>query len=243
MQERKFMKTRMFAIVLSVLCIARTASSWQTETGNQAELKQRFAALKQALAENKARLRKYQWIENTELSVKGDRKKDQQNACHYGPDGSVQKTPIGPPPESKDPPGGLRGKIAKKKIGEMKDYMDRLKGLISHYVPPDPQRIQSSYQVGKENLNLSSGGQAAFTFSDYYKQGDKVTIGFDSASKRLTSYDVETYLDGPKDVVTLSNQFATLPDNTNYLQQTTLTSKSKEIEIQTTNSDYTKIGQ
>jgi len=241
------MKFHTLTIFLTaVVSVAVTASDSQTagSAAGQGDLKQKFAALKQSMAENKARLRKYQWIESTEVSIKGDVKKDQQKACHYGPDGTVQKTPIGPPPApAKEPPGGLRGKVVTKKVDEMKDYMDRLKGLISHYVPPDSQKMQSAFQAGNANLNQSSAGTASLSFTNYYKQGDKVTVSFDSASKKLTSYDVETYLDGPKDVVTLSNQFASLPDNSNYLQQTILTSKSKQIEIKTTNSDYTPIPQ
>jgi hypothetical protein len=103
--------------------------------------------------------------------------------------------------------------------------------------------MQTSFQAGKANLDRSSSGLASLSFSDYYKAGDKIAIGFDTAAKRLRSYDVNSYLDSLKDVVTMTNQFASLPDGTNFLQQTILTSKSKEIEITTTNSDYTPVGQ
>jgi len=236
------MKVKIPAIVLVVLAGATSLASWQQGGANQ-ETQQRFAQLKQAVAENRAKLKQYQWLESTEVSIKGDTKKDEQKACHYGPDGQVQKTLLGPQGAPKDLPGGLKGKIAKKKIAEMKDYMTRLKGLISHYAPPDPEKMQTSFQTGKANVNASSSGVASLTFSDYYKPGDKVTFGFDTAAKKLTSYDVTSYLDSPDDVVTLTNQFATLPDNTNYLQQTTLTSKSKQIEIKTINSNYGLLNQ
>jgi hypothetical protein len=51
------------------------------------------------------------------------------------------------------------------------------------------------------------------------------------AAKRWASYNVNTYLDDPKkDVVTLTNQFASLPDGTNYLQQTALKAQEKQIQ-------------
>jgi len=210
----------------------------QATRDTQLEVKQRFAELKQAMAQNRAKLRNYAWTETTDLSIKGDTKKDVQKACHIGPDGKVVKTQLGLLEAPKELPGGLRGKVAKKKLQEMKDYTDRLKSLIGHYVPPDPQRMQASFQAGKAKLDVSSAGVTSLTFNDYYKQGDSLAISFDTASKKLTGYDVNTYLDGPKDVVTLANQFSVLPDDTNYLQQTILTSKSKEIQIKTTNSDY-----
>jgi hypothetical protein len=41
--------------------------------------------------------------------------------------------------------------------------------------------------------------------------------------------------------VTLTNQFASLPDGTNYLQQTVLDMAGKQIKITTTNSGYSKV--
>src|SRR5664279_660288 len=63
------------------------------------ELQQKLADVKQAAAENKRKLLQYQWIESTQLTLKGDAKPPTTNSCRYGPDGKVQKTAIGPPPE------------------------------------------------------------------------------------------------------------------------------------------------
>ena len=80
-------------------------------------------------------------------------------------------------------------------------------------------------------------------FNDYYKTGDSVQFAFDRETKKLVSYDVNTYLDDPKkDIVTLSNNFATLPDGTSYLQQTVLDAKAKQIQVTTTNSNYSTVG-
>jgi len=62
------------------------------------ELHEKLAAVKAVAAENKQQLRQYQWTETIQLTLKGDAKPPTQNLCQYGPDGQVQKTPIGPPP-------------------------------------------------------------------------------------------------------------------------------------------------
>src|SRR5271168_3916873 len=97
------------------------------------ELQQKIAAVKQAAAENKQKLRQYQWIETTQLTLKGDAKPPTKNSCQYGPDGKVQKTMIGPPPE---PPSGgrVKQKIIAKKKEEMKDYMQDVKVVLGMYV-------------------------------------------------------------------------------------------------------------
>jgi len=132
--------------------------------------------------------------------------------------------------------------VAEKKKGEMQDYIENLKSLISNYAPPNPMRLQAVFQEGKANLNLSSGGPASLSFADYYKPGDKLAFVFDPAQKKLQSYDVNTYMDSPQDVVGLSNKFSSLPDGTNYLERTVLTSSSKQIQITTTSSNYTPVG-
>src|SRR5271168_4649879 len=87
------------------------------------EVQQKLAAAKQAAAQNKQRLRQYQWTETTQLTLKGDPKPATENLCQYGPDGQVQKTPIGAPPAA--PSGGrLKQRIVEKKKAEMVDYMD-----------------------------------------------------------------------------------------------------------------------
>ena len=204
------------------------------------ELQQKLAAVKQAMAENKQRLQQYQWIEATQLTLKGDPKPSSQNLCHYGPDGQVQKTPIGLPPEQ--PSGGrMKKKIIAKKKEEMKDYLGDVKGLLSMYVPPDPQKMEQAYQAGKVSLN-PAGGIVNLIFKDYAQPGDQMTLTFDQATKKVISVSINTYMDNPKEVVTLRVQMASLPDGTNYVQQTVLDATAKQLVVTTSNSNYQRMG-
>ncbi len=118
------------------------------QAGAGADLQQKVAAVKQSAAENQQRLHQYQWTETTQLTLKGDAKSPTQAMCQYGPDGKVQKTPIGPPPA---PPSGgkMKQKVIANKKEEMQDYMGQVKSLLALYVPPDPQRMQQAFQSGK----------------------------------------------------------------------------------------------
>lgn len=206
---------------------------------DQAAIQQRVTEMKASMAANKKQLMKYQWLQTTTVSIKGKTRKDEQFMCQYGPDGKVQKTVAGTPSAPPQiPTRGLRGKMAEKKVDEMKDYTERLKSLISHYAPPEPDMIQAAVKSGNASMNRANG-VATLSFANYYKAGDKVSFGFDTTAKKLVSYNVNTYLDDPKtDIVTLTNQFASLPDGTNYLQQTVLNSAGKQITVTTTNSGY-----
>jgi len=203
------------------------------------DLQQRLTAVKQSVAENQQRLRQYQWVETTQLTLNGDAKPPTQDMCQYGPDGTVQKTPMGPPPQA---PSGRRIKqrIIEKKTEEMQQYMGQVKNLLSMYVPPDPQKMGQAYQAGKVTLNPSGGG-VNLVFTDYAQPGDQMTLFFDTAARKIRSVNVNTYMDNPKDSVTLTVQMASLPDGTNYAQQTALDATAKKLQVTKTNSNYQKL--
>jgi hypothetical protein len=205
------------------------------------ELQQKMAAVKQAAAENQQRLHNYKWTETTQLTLKGEPKPPTQSMCQYGPDGTVQKTPMGPPPEQ--PSGGrLKKHVVEKKKEEMKDYMGQVKNLLTMYVPPDPQRMQQAFQAGKASLKPAGEGVTQLVFNDYAQPGDQMTLSFNTAARKISSVNVNTYMDNPKDVVTLAVQMASLPDGTNYAQQTVLDATAKKLQVTTTNSNYQQIG-
>jgi hypothetical protein len=204
------------------------------------ELQQKLAAVKQAMAENKQRLRQYQWTETTQLNLKGDPKPPSEKLCQYGPDGQVQKTPIGPP--TQEPSGGrMKQRIIEKKKEEMKEYMEDVKGLLSMYVPPDPQRMEQAYQAGKVSLN-PSGGMVNLVFRDYAQPGDQMTLAFDPATRKVASLNINTYMGETKDVVSLQVHMASLPDGTNFVQQTVLNASAKQLVVTTSNSNYQRMG-
>jgi hypothetical protein len=205
-----------------------------------AELQQKVAEVKLAAAQNKRRLMRYQWVETSQLTLKGDDKPPTQNMCQYGSNGQVIKTPIGPPPE---PPSGgrIKQKIVAKKKAEIKDYMGDVKNLLTMYIPPDPQQMELAYRAGKLSVN-PAGGILNFIFNDYAQPGDRMTLSFDPAQKKIISLSINTYMGEEKDVVTLQVQMASLPDGTNFAGQTILTATAKKLVVTTTNSNYQKLG-
>jgi hypothetical protein len=103
--------------------------------------------------------------------------------------------------------------------------------------------MQQAFQAGKVSLNATAGsGLAAIVFKDYAQPGDQMTISFNTAEKKISSLNVNTYMDEPKDTVTLAVQFASLPDGTNYVQQSVLNATAKKLQVTTTNSNYQPVG-
>jgi hypothetical protein len=222
---------------LSAWVIGATLGAALAQQPNQ----ERLAELKQSLAQNQQALRQYSWIETTQVSLKGDVKKITQKQCAYGTDGKVQKVDMAPVSESSGRKGGpLKRKIVANKKEETEEYMDRVAALVGQYVPPDSDKLQAAASAGNLTIQPASG-VTTLTFKNYLKTGDTVSIGFDSAAKKMKSFNVQSFLDDPKDdAVVLKVNFASLLDGTAYPQQSTLDVKAKKMTVKVTNGSYKK---
>ena len=233
-------KLTLFAALFIALVLPSSAQTG----GGPADLQQKLAALKQSVAENKQKLHQYQWVETTQLTLKGDAKPAKSNLCSYGPNGQIQKVPIGEqqPQQQSGRQGRLKQHVIEKKTEEMQDYMQQVKSVIGLYVPPDAQRMQKAFQSHNVSI-VPGGGVAQLVFKNYAQPGDQMTIAFDTATRKVQTLNVNTYLGDPKDAITLATQFASLPDGTNYVSQTVLNAPSKQIQVTTTNANYSKLAQ
>ena len=200
---------------------------------------EKIAAFKQALAENQKKLKQYQWIETTTISMKGEVKSQVQKLCSYGPDGKVQKQQINASPQQATP-RGLKGKMVEKKKGEMKDYMERAAFLVQQYVPPDSQRIQAAQTAGNVSLTPGAGG-TGLNIRNYLKPNDSLNITIKSASMAIQHIAVKTYIDSQQDKVTLDVGFAAMSNGVNYPAKTVLLAPAKEMQVVTQNANYRKI--
>ena len=212
-----------------------------------AAAKDAVAALKQSLAQGQALIRKYEWVETTIISLKGEEKARKQNRVYYGADGKLQKTPIGeaaPPAEQAS--GGRSGRgrgrvkeqIVENKKEDMQEYMQKAVALVHQYLPPKPELIQSAKDAGRVTPQPQGDGRVRLEIAQYLQPGDRLSIDVDAAASRLLGVAVETYLEKTDDPVTLAVQMATLPDGALYAAQTTLDAKAKNIRVVIENSGY-----
>ena len=205
------------------------------------ELQQRIAEIKQASAANKQALAHYTWQEQQTTSIKGEVKKQQVFQVRVGPDGKQQKMPIGASQAAPPPPSGgrLKKHIVEKKTAEFKDYGEQIADLAKQYTQPDPGRLQAAFQAGNVSLQPGGGeGEVKLVIKNYIKPNDSVTLVFSKQQKAIQSVQVSSYLDDPKDAVTIAAHFAKLPDGTNHVSGTQIDGSSKQLRVVTQNSNY-----
>ena len=120
--------------------------------------------------------------------------------------------------------------------------MERVVALVHQYVPPDPQKIQDAQTAGSLSAQ-PTGAVVNLSIKNYLKPGDLVAIGFDTQGKQLSSYNVQSFVEKPKeDDVKLAVTFGRLEDGTSYPQQIVLDATAKKIQVKVTNSGYKKAG-
>ena len=233
--------------MLSAIAIGTVAALMPGAAQTPPSPDQLVAALKQNLAESQKKLRQYEWIETTAISLKGEEKSRKQQRVYYGADGKLTKVPMGEPKPAAEPSGGGRGRrgggrvkenIIENKTDDMVEYMGKASALIEQYVPPDPALIQKAKDAKNLAVAPQPDGKVRLEFKDFVQPKDMMNIDVDAKAALLSAISVATYLEKPEDTVTLDVRFATLADGTSYTSQTTLEAKAKNIRVVIENSGH-----
>jgi hypothetical protein len=239
------MKKERILRYLGISAFASVVAFGATAFAQNPEMQQKVAEVKQAMAANKQALAQYTWVEQTTISLKGEQKKQTHSQVRLGPDGKPQKQSLDPPPQASDDSGGgrrgrLKEHVVEKKTDEYKDYADQIKSLIAQYVPPDKDLLEQAAQKGNIAIGPAPGGDGQYrlVISNYIKQGDNLTLVFDKAQMALTSVSIASYLDDPKDAVTVSVEYSAIPGGPNHVSSETINGVSKQLTIAIQNLNY-----
>src|SRR4029450_7255379 len=176
--------TQTMCLVVATVALGASLGARSVETQQAAPTPQeRVAALKQSMQESQTKIRRYEWIETTIISLKGEEKGRTQKRCYYGADGKLQKVPIDNPTPAQQPAatggrgGRLKAKIVENKKDEMKEYMDKAAALVQQYVPPEPADIQRAKDAGKVTASPAGPGLVRLEVSGYLKPGEPLSVG------------------------------------------------------------------
>jgi hypothetical protein len=187
----------------------------------------RVAAITQWLAQSKTQLRNYEWMQTMVVTLKGEVKSTTVSSCHYDATGTLQKVPVSASPTPED----------------LTDTMKKAVALVKSYMPPNSLKLQARKDAGKVSLEAApSGGNIRLIFHDYEVKGDQLSVKLDPATNRPLGLDVTTYIDDPKDAVTLAVTIGSLRDGTEFPSVATLKAASKQLLVTATNSEFRKVG-
>ena len=223
------------AAVISTAVLASTPAPAQNP-----QVVDKLMAIKQAQETNKQKLAQYTWTETETISLKGE-VKDTKTYQVQMVNGKAQKTLVNDQKASSG--GGREGRVKErvvdKKKAEYQQYGQSIAALAKQYTTPNPEALMAAKQAG--NISLVPGaGTVSLVIKSYVKPGDSVTMTINEATHSPAGVQVNSYLNDPKDAVTISAQFAQLPDGTNHVATTTTNGVSKELTVNDQNSNYQK---
>jgi hypothetical protein len=237
----KTLASRLSGSVSMVSAAALTAALMLAALQAQAqdgELQKRVTEIKEYLALNKMVLAQYTWQESQTVSVKGEVKKEELFQVRMGPDGQPQKTNLSPDESSAGRKHGIKHRIKE----DYENYGKEIAALAQSYGQPDPGRVQQLFEQG--SVLLGSAGapnEVKLVINGYQKPGDSVTIVFNKTQNTIQSLHIATYLNDPEDAVTISEQYAQLPNGPNHVASTVVDGVSKQLTVQVQNSNYQKM--
>ena len=186
----------------------------------------------EARKENAQKTRNYSWTQRTEVKLKGETKSLKTETVRYTVDGELQKTPIEETSAKK--PKGVRGKIAKKKAGEMKDWMADLGEVLKQYSLPTAGNLLDF--LNKASVSPDGDGRK-LDATDVVQAGDRMSVWID-ANHKMTKTEVSTQHDGSD--VKLETDHATTPDGLDYVARTVIVVPDKGVEMTVENYSYQK---
>lgn len=226
------------------LAIVAIVGSFVLPTAAQSpELQQRLAEVKQSAAKNKESLAHYSWQQQETTSIKGDVKDVKVFQVHLDPGGKPVKVDLeNTPTSSGGRQRGLVHHMKEKKGEEYKEYGEQIGALAQQYVQPSPERLQQAFSQG--NLMLGSAGapgEVKMVIKNYVKPGDQVTLIFNRQEKTIQALKIQSYLNDPKDAVTIAAEFSRLPDGTDHVASEQIHGVSKDLLVTTHNSNYTRM--
>ena len=227
------------ALLIPFVFLGSVGFSRPANAQNQ-ELQERVAEMKEAAAKNKQAMAQYTWVEQINISLKGEQKRQEHFQVRLGPDGKPQKTSLDPPAEPTESGGRLKKHIVEKKKEEYKEYAEQMKALAQQYVPPDREMIQQAYAQGNITLGSVAGapGELQLVIHNYLKPQDSMTLVIDKTQKELLRLQIASYMDDPKDAMNLTVQFSRLPEGPNHVSSMVTDGVSKQLNIATQNSNY-----
>ena len=220
------------AIALALGVLIATVSVAQNQ-----EVFEKLMTFKENQERNKQKLAQYTWTETETIAIKGETKDTKVYQVQMV-NGQQQKTEVS---NQQAQQGGREGRvkerIIEKKKEEYQEYGQQIAALAKQYTTPNPDALMQAKQAGNVSLQPGSG-TVALVIKNYVKQGDTITFTLDPQTKQLENMRVQSYLNDPKDAVTISAEFAQLPDGTNHVASTLINGVSKELTVNEANSNY-----
>jgi hypothetical protein len=188
-----------------------------------------------AAAANRAQLASYVWTRTVQVFSEGELKVTNVSSLSIGPDGKMVTTAVSSTP-TKPLPGGIRGNIAKKKMDEIKTYVDDAISVSMGYLYMSKGKMVDFFDNGGIS---QSGNTITITGSNVNKPNDQVTMNVAKGTLAYISQSFKSTVTNGDAIAGTSN-FKTFDNGLTAFNSGELDLPAKSIKLMISNTNYAK---
>jgi hypothetical protein len=185
---------------------------------------------------NRVQLAAYVWTRTTQIFLEGELKNTIVSSLSIGPDGKMITTAVSSTPTSAPPTKGIRGKIAKNKIDDMKDYIDEAMKISMGYLYMSQGKMVDFFNAAGIS---QSGTTITVSGSNVNQANDQAILLLNSTSLAYISETFKSAMSNG-DAIGGTVNYKTFDNGLTAIDNATLDLPAKKMKIMISNSNYAK---
>ena len=188
-----------------------------------------------AAAANRAQLASYVWTRTVQIFSAGELKNTIVSSLSIGPDGKMVTTAVSSTPTS-EPKKGIRGKIAKDKMDDLKSYIDDAITISMGYLYMSKGKMVDFFEAAGIS---KSGNTLVINGSNINKSNDQLTLVVDASTLAFISQTFKSTVTNG-DALTGSVNYKTFSNGLTAIDNAELNLPAKNLKLVISNSNYAK---
>jgi hypothetical protein len=188
-----------------------------------------------AAAANRAQLASYVWTRTVQIFADGELKVTNVSSLSVGPDGKIVTTAVSSTP-AKPLPGGIRGDVARKKIDEIKKYVEDALQVSSGYLYMSKGKMVDFFDNGGI---VQSGTTITITGSNVNKPNDQLTMNVTAGSLAYISQSFQSTITNG-DAISGTINYKTFSNGLTAINDGELDLPAKNMKLMISNANYAK---
>lgn len=188
-----------------------------------------------AVAANRAQLKNYVWTRTIQVFSEGVLKSTIVSSMSIGPDGKTVANAVSNTP-AEPLPGGIRGNIARKKIAEMKTYVDDAVKVSTGYIYMSKGKMVDYFDNGSIS---QSGNTITVNGTSVNKPNDQMTMNLATGTLAYISLNIKSTTTSG-DAMTETCNYKTFNNGLTAFNDGELDLPAKKMKLMITNSNYAK---
>ena len=188
-----------------------------------------------AVTANRAQLASYVWTRTVQVFVGGELKLTSVSSQAVGSDGKIVSTAVSSTPAEKIP-GGIRGDIAKKRINEMKAYVDDAVKESLGYLYLSKGKMVDFFDAASIT---QPGNTVVVNGSNVNKANDQLTLNFTKGSYAYISQTFTSTLTNG-DALSGTINYQTFSNGLTAINNGELDLPAKNMKLMVSNTNYAK---